>query len=669
MALLQSSIITTHPKYRPDIDGLRAIAVLIVVGYHAFPRWLPGGFIGVDVFFVISGFLISTIIFQNLERGSFSFADFYSRRIRRIFPALLVIFLCCYAFGWFTLLPHEFEQLGKHIASGAGFVSNFVLWSEAGYFDNTAITKPLLHLWSLGIEEQFYILWPLILWFAYKNNVKWLVITLSIASLSFLLNVWFVYSNSTATFYSPATRVWELLLGAALADQRCTNYLGELSKYLRTALSVLGACLLVLGVVLIKSDNYFPGFWALLPTLGTVMLIAAGPRAFVNQSLLSNRVLVLFGLISFPLYLWHWPLLSFARIIEGEELSVPARLAIVGVSILLAWVTYACIERPMRYGARGSLKVACLLGLSLVVGFGGFNTYKREGLEFRGPQVVGKDRGYDGGPGGTMVPSCGLPAAISSEFTCWEDTRSTLRFALIGDSKAGSIHGGLARTSTAAGRWLFIGMGSKGSPLPIISDDPHYAQYQYGSLIALKSLAENKQVEVVLIATATRALFRLKNATDIEDLETSPNYQIALDGLQRTVDVLKVAGKKVVFLIDNPTLPHPEDCMPRVTSSEVLNRLLKQTLNQRCQLPLERHLELSRKYRLLLTTLAENNKGTVTLFDSIPFLCDQTEKMCSTTKDGRLLYGDTDHISDHAAGLIGKELNLYLQKLLGPSAN
>jgi hypothetical protein len=419
----------------------------------------------------------------------------------------------------------------------------------------------------------------------------------------------------------------------------------------------------VLGVGLITKDVHFPGFWALLPTLATLILIAAGSQALVNRTLLSSRALVWFGLISFPLYLWHWPLLSFARIIEGEALSVNVRLAIVSVSILLAWLTYACIERPIRYGARGSLKVVCLVGLSLVVGFGGFNTYKREGLEFRGPQVVGKDRGYDGGPGGTMVPSCGLPAAISSEFTCWEDTRPSLRFALIGDSKASSIHGGLVRTSNAEGRWLFIGMGSKGSPLPIISDDPLYAQYQYGSTTALKSLAENKQVEIVLIATATRSLFRLKNATDIEDLDASPNYQIALDGLQRTVDVLKAAGKKVVFLIDNPTLPHPEDCMPRVTTSAVLNRLLKQTLNQRCQLPLERHLELSRKYRLLLSTLAANNKGTVTLFDTIPFLCNQIEKVCSTTKDGRLLYGGTDHISDHAAGLIGRELNLYLNGL------
>jgi peptidoglycan/LPS O-acetylase OafA/YrhL len=143
----------THPEYRADIDGLRAIAVLSVVGFHAFPTWVKGGFIGVDIFFVISGFLISTIIFENLERNSFSFFEFYSRRVKRIFPALLLTLIACFAFGWFVLLADEYKQLGKHIAAGAGFISNFVFWNESGYFDNAAETKPLLHLWTLAIEE------------------------------------------------------------------------------------------------------------------------------------------------------------------------------------------------------------------------------------------------------------------------------------------------------------------------------------------------------------------------------------------------------------------------------------------------------------------------------------------------------------------------------------
>jgi len=159
-----------HPKYRPDIDGLRAIAVLAVVAFHAFPNYLKGGFIGVDVFFVISGYLISTIIFENLDKGTFSFFDFYARRIKRIFPALIVVFVTCFIFGWLELLADEFKQLGKHIAAGSSFISNIVFWNEAGYFDNAADTKPLLHLWSLGIEEQFYILWPILIWFSWKKN-------------------------------------------------------------------------------------------------------------------------------------------------------------------------------------------------------------------------------------------------------------------------------------------------------------------------------------------------------------------------------------------------------------------------------------------------------------------------------------------------------------------
>ena len=192
-----------NPKYRTDIDGLRAIAVLVVVAFHAFPQWVTGGFIGVDIFFVISGFLISTILYENLAAKQFSFLTFYARRIRRIFPALILVLLTCFGVGWFVLLPDEYAQLGHHMAAGAGFVQNFVLWGEANYFDNLAETKPLLHLWSLGIEEQFYIIWPLLLWLAYRLRANLLVVTLLIGGVSFFLNIEGIKGNATATFYSP----------------------------------------------------------------------------------------------------------------------------------------------------------------------------------------------------------------------------------------------------------------------------------------------------------------------------------------------------------------------------------------------------------------------------------------------------------------------------------
>lgn len=376
-----------HPKYRPDIDGLRALAVLSVVGFHAFPGLINGGFIGVDIFFVISGFLISTIIFENLEHNNFSFLVFYSRRVKRIFPALLVVLLASFAYGWFMFLPDEFKQLGKHIAAGAGFISNFVLWGESGYFDNAADTKPLLHLWSLGIEEQFYIIWPLLLWLAWKSKANLLLITLSVAAISFLLNIWLVNTETVAAFYSPQTRFWELLIGSTLA------YLALFKQSLLQSLkigndnshSIVGALLLCVGFLLINQERAFPGYWALLPTLGTALIISAGSQAWLNRAVLSHPVLVWFGLISFPLYLWHWPLLSFLRIADADPSRI-LRISAVLISIALAWLTYKFIEKPIRFGNKKMSTTFLLAGALFLIGFVGYLTILKNGFIGYGPR-------------------------------------------------------------------------------------------------------------------------------------------------------------------------------------------------------------------------------------------------------------------------------------------
>ena len=227
--------------YRPDIDGLRAIAVLGVIGFHAFPAWFRGGFVGVDVFFVISGYLISTILFAGIEQGSFRFSQFYMRRIRRIFPALIVVLLACVVAGWLVLFSFEYQALGKHVAGSAAFVSNFVLWNEAGYFDKVAATKPLLHIWSLGIEEQFYIVWPLLLYLVWKRKAATLAFLLLLLIFSFTFNM--LSSDPTADFYSPLTRFWELMAGAVLAY--LSLYWGDMAgpfrKLPRPALQIIGA--------------------------------------------------------------------------------------------------------------------------------------------------------------------------------------------------------------------------------------------------------------------------------------------------------------------------------------------------------------------------------------------------------------------------------------------
>ena len=377
-----------HLDYRSDIDGLRAVAVLLVVGFHAFPGQFGAGFVGVDIFFVISGFLISSIILKGLDAGSFTFAEFYGRRVRRIFPALLTVLAACFAVGWFGLFAGEFAQLGKHIAAGAAFVSNIVSWSESGYFDAAAQTKPLLHLWSLGVEEQFYILWPLMLWAAHRTRVPPIAVILACAAASFAAGVWLLQTSPTAAFYSPQARFWELLAGAFLA---CAG----LGRVRSAALGAAGAVLLAGALLLIDRKTPFPGWWAALPVGGTAMLLAAGAASPVNR-LLSFPPLVWVGRISYPLYLWHWPLLSFAAILYAEQKpAVPHRLIAIGLAFLLAALTYWLVESPIRRarlslrqgtGLASAMAVAGVAGLLILMGGGlaGFGIRTAERQRFAG---------------------------------------------------------------------------------------------------------------------------------------------------------------------------------------------------------------------------------------------------------------------------------------------
>jgi peptidoglycan/LPS O-acetylase OafA/YrhL len=339
--------------YRPDIDGLRAVAIISVLLFHAFPDRLPGGFVGVDIFFVISGFLISGIILKDLQRVNFSFADFYARRVGRIFPALLLVLTVCLAFGWFVLLPDEYGQLAKHTVAGAAFMSNLLLWHQSGYFDAAARSKPLLHLWSLGIEEQFYILWPLLLALFWKRTKKILPIICLLALASFSLNVILVGRAPSLTFYFPVTRIWELLIGGALAQ--LTLERGTLQSVIVNNLLATGGCVLIaISLLFISENRAFPGWWALLPTLGTALLIGAGSHAWINQKLLAAPACVFIGLISYPLYLWHWPMLVYLKLIVDSDFAIsPNRLKLLQVGALsisgaLAWATWRFWESPLR---------------------------------------------------------------------------------------------------------------------------------------------------------------------------------------------------------------------------------------------------------------------------------------------------------------------------------
>ncbi|WP_353432633.1 acyltransferase family protein [Polynucleobacter sp. MWH-UH23A] len=440
-----------HPKYRADIDGLRAVAVLSVLIFHAFPEWLPGGFIGVDVFFVISGYLISTIIFENCNEKCFSFLEFYSRRINRIFPSLLVVLAFSYAFGWLNLLADDFAQLGKHIAGGAGFISNLVLWNESGYFDKAAELKPLLHLWSLGIEEQFYFVWPLAIYFIVRWPKKLLPFIVAIALLSFGLNVAYINANPVATFYSPITRFWELLIGSLLAYLTVyrSPVLHAIQEKYQSVLSALGLTLILLGSFILNQKSAFPGWWALMPTVGAALVIGAGTNAGCNKGLLSNKGLVWFGLISFPLYLWHWPLLAFARLQEGETPSLMIRAALVLLSIILAWVTYRFVEKPIRFNASyRTHKNIALVFLMIVIAYLGYNCFDRKGIAFRHKFFMKEISGYTFDKVAEQRQRTCFLMDIGDDVnnfskTCIHNDRP-YKLVLWGDSHGGSLYPGFA---------------------------------------------------------------------------------------------------------------------------------------------------------------------------------------------------------------------------------
>jgi len=380
----------TGLQHRRDIDGLRGFAVACGVWFHAFPNTLTGGFIGVDLFFVISGYLIATILFAALAQGNFSYRHFYSRRIRRIFPALILVLSACFALGWFRLLPSEFSELGRHMAGGAGFVANIMFWKEAGYFDTASATKLLLNLWSLGIEEQFYIAFPFLVVTAFRRRRVGLLL-LSLLVLSFASNLLLSGSDESGVYYLPLTRLWGLIAGALLAWFLPQEQL-LLPRYAHAGanhlLSLIGAGLVLHAAFGFESAGAYPGRRGLSPVCGAVLLIAAGPAACVNRWLLANPLLVWLGLVSYPLYLWHWPILSYAHIHYNSLPPIEVRMACLLAGTVLAWLTYCLAETPMRRPAGSRRKVIILCAAMAACGLLGAAAWQQKGFPQRFPPIM-----------------------------------------------------------------------------------------------------------------------------------------------------------------------------------------------------------------------------------------------------------------------------------------
>lgn len=647
----------THPKYRADIDGLRAIAVSAVVAFHAFPGWLRGGFIGVDVFFVISGYLISTIIFESLDRGVFSFSEFYARRIRRIFPALIVVLIACFAFGWFALLADEYKQLGKHIAAGAGFISNLILWGESGYFDNAVDTKPLLHLWSLGIEEQFYVVWPLLLWLAWKRKFNLFTIIVLVAVASFVLNLNGVSQDLVATFYSPQTRFWELLSGSLLAwctlykqsffanlAKKANQYLCILrcrekhdanGQTLVNLLAFVGLMLLAYGFWRISKDLIYPGKWALVPVVGTILLLMAGPKAWINHILLSNKFFVEIGLISYPLYLWHWPTLSFARIIEGRVPSDAIRIGAVALSILLSWGTYKLIEHPIRFGRHGKTKSMALIVLVTITGYVGYYTYDRGGLEnYRWTGSL-KTKFSDVENKRNCSELDENPGADDYCFIS-PNRYPNPKIMIVGDSHANMFTYVFEKLNDVyPGDFDFIQFG-RGSCQPLLNAESPIVGCRALVSKSFEYAKANSNISTVVIVARW------------------PSHTTTLytSGLEETISSYQGIGKKIIIVLKVPDTGNPRSCIYRPIRFSSLSG---------CDIPIERAKKADGEFREYAFDL--NRKfPEVAIFDPWKYLC--SSQGCKVMNGLEVFYSDDSHISRYGGNFIADNARNELLQLL-----
>jgi len=492
--------------YRKDIDGLRAIAVLLVVLFHVHPHELTGGFIGVDVFFVISGFLITGLICSGLRDGSFSLIDFYARRIRRIFPALAVVLAASMVAGWLVLFPADYLNLGKHVAASAAFVANFTLLQDTGYFDTPAALKPALHLWSLGIEEQFYLLWPTLMLLAWSWRRAPLVLAGAILAASFTWHVLLGRSDPAAAFFLPTTRFWELMVGCILALALPTT--GGPAPAMRDAASLLGAGLIAVGTILIGGGRSYTAWWALLPVLGAALLIAAGPGGLVNRQMLSRTPLVWLGLISYPLYLWHWPILAFMRHYALKQPSDLMRWAGIALAVALASLTYRLVENPIRRGAPLALKPLGAAVAMLAIGCTGLAVFAASGYAARFPRDLAVLFRDDDTAAKTFVGSGLCVRAVRGEDFAFTDAcargaapDSTL-IVVWGDSHAANLLHGLAEIEQARPSLRLVFFATIGCP-PIPSyafTYPRLPDCPAANRIALQRIGSLKPDAVILAA-------------------------------------------------------------------------------------------------------------------------------------------------------------------------
>lgn len=662
-------------QYRRDIDGLRAIAVIPVVIFHAFPFRFSGGFVGVDVFFVISGYLISSIIISKVEKDSFHFVDFYFRRIRRIYPALLAVLISCLIFGYFALFNIEYQQLAKHVAGSSIFISNFILLFETGYFDTASVTKPLLHLWSLGIEEQFYIIWPLIIYISFKLRFNLLKIILFFFILSFAFNIYEIHINQSSDFYLPFTRFWELNTGGILAVILSnTNskmmtlrvkinekmfFLNKLGGSLNL-LSVIGIFLLIYSYFTFSEKMAFPGFYAIIPVLGASLLILSGSDALINRYILSIKPLVLIGIISYPIYLWHWPLLSFSYIVNSGFQSAAVRVGLILLAVLLSWITYFFIEKKIRYGKKQKFKTIMLFLLMIIVGNVGLYIYKHEGLVNRFPDKINeiKDEQTVTVKLGEAIGRCNKIFPKWMKYTdnacAMQNQSGNNSVAIIGDSHAGHLFTGLSEIRHDG---IVVFPASCALPFvdaksALVTEFLKYREHAYELInSAYLYVIKDKNIHEVILAHNPRCSYNA--AIDVENLNIKSSSEVIERAMRRSLTLLISAGKKVIIIKDNPELPYiPEKCVVRPL--QFGNR------NKKClfsKAVYENDIAV-KVYNSILDRVLKDYP-MVSVVDLSKLFCDKNK--CYVSKNGHVLYRDIGHLNRYGSRFVAPYINKELK--------
>ena len=381
-------------SHRRDIDGLRALAILPVILFHAHVPAFSGGYLGVDVFFVISGFLITGLIAPEIGQGRFSYLSFWERRARRLLPAMFLVIAATVLIAYWMLMPQELDEFGRSVVSIVLFSSNFYFWEQTGYFDTWAQTTPLLHTWSLAVEEQFYLLFPAVLIAASRfKRLHPVAIVVLIGVVSFSISAWWVHAYPSAAYYLLPSRAWELMLGAALALLRHSRGVSR-SPLVTDVLLSIGLCLIVIPVFLYDAFTPFPGFAALIPCIGTALVIWFGDQRSRVGMLLTNRPAVFIGELSYSLYLWHWPLIVFASMLRRQAvtpLTGTQTLVVLAATFMCAWLSFVLLENPIRrrtlFPTRRALFTAMGIGAASL-GICGSIAFVGQGLQYRVPEAA-----------------------------------------------------------------------------------------------------------------------------------------------------------------------------------------------------------------------------------------------------------------------------------------